>query len=119
MSIKNDGGPAFPMIRDMRSNPDWDYHEGMTLRDYFAAHAPATPWPFYAPVMPEQPDLGPPVGEDGTEYADWKEAERETADCWSYKNQSAFDQWKVERLRQHWIQWPWFYADAMLAERDR
>ena len=31
--------PAFPMIRDMRYNPDWDHEEGMTLRDYFAAKA--------------------------------------------------------------------------------
>lgn len=33
------GGPAFPSMRDMRHNPDFDHEEGMTLRDYFAAHA--------------------------------------------------------------------------------
>ena len=33
------GGPAFPMIRDMRHRPDWDHEEGMTMRDYFAAKA--------------------------------------------------------------------------------
>ena len=31
--------PAFPMIRDMRHNADWDHEEGMSLRDYFAAKA--------------------------------------------------------------------------------
>jgi len=31
----NDGGPAFPSYRDIRTS-------GMTLRDYFAAHAPAS-----------------------------------------------------------------------------
>ncbi len=36
-----DGGPAFPMIRDMRYSPDWDHEAGMTLRDYFAAKAMA------------------------------------------------------------------------------
>ncbi len=34
-----DGGPAFPMIRDMRNSPDWDHEPGMTLLDYFAAKA--------------------------------------------------------------------------------
>ena len=35
----NTGGPAFPSNRDMRHSPDWDYEQGMTLRDYFAAKA--------------------------------------------------------------------------------
>ena len=42
MNIKDNGGPAFPMIRDIRHNPDWDHEEGMTLRDYFAAKAMQT-----------------------------------------------------------------------------
>lgn len=37
MSVKNDGGPAFPVVTS--SAPDFD---GMTLRDYFAAKA--LPW---------------------------------------------------------------------------
>jgi hypothetical protein len=36
---KETGGPAFPSMRDMRHNPDFDHEEGMTLRDYFAAKA--------------------------------------------------------------------------------
>jgi len=39
MSDKDTGGPAFPMIRDMRFNSEWDLEDGMTLRDYFAAKA--------------------------------------------------------------------------------
>jgi hypothetical protein len=39
MSNKETGGPAFPSMRDMRHNPDFDHEEGMTLRDYFAAKA--------------------------------------------------------------------------------
>jgi hypothetical protein len=31
--------PAFPSMRDIRNNPDFDHEEGMTLRDYFAAKA--------------------------------------------------------------------------------
>jgi hypothetical protein len=39
MTTKDNGGPAFPSMRDMRHNPDFDHEEGMTLRDYFAAKA--------------------------------------------------------------------------------
>lgn len=37
--MHNDGGPAFPMIRDQRYTPDWDHEPGMPLRDYFATEA--------------------------------------------------------------------------------
>lgn len=40
-----DGGPAFPCDTfdpDVKGPEQW---EGMTLRDYFAAHAPALPAP--------------------------------------------------------------------------
>jgi hypothetical protein len=33
----NDGGPAFPHAAQA---PEWNGCAGMTLRDYFAAHAP-------------------------------------------------------------------------------
>jgi hypothetical protein len=36
---KETGGPAFPSMRDMRHNPDFDHEEGITTRDYFAAKA--------------------------------------------------------------------------------
>ena len=39
MSIKDNGGPAFPMIRAVYGNSGWDNEAGMTLRDYFAAKA--------------------------------------------------------------------------------
>jgi hypothetical protein len=39
MSFEKTGGPAFPSMRDMRHNPDFDQEEGMSLRDYFAAKA--------------------------------------------------------------------------------
>ena len=36
----NDGGPAFPTENAMRTGPSSCRYEGMTMRDYFAAHAP-------------------------------------------------------------------------------
>lgn len=37
--MKDTGGPAFPSMRDMRHNPDFDHEEGMTLLDWFAGMA--------------------------------------------------------------------------------
>lgn len=39
MSAKDTGGPAYPSMRDMRHNPDFDHEDGMTLRDAFALAA--------------------------------------------------------------------------------
>ena len=37
----NDGGPAFPSEQSLETNGQWNQtiERGMTLRDYFAAHA--------------------------------------------------------------------------------
>ena len=41
---KENGGPAFPSVESVASTlyPGEKEHIGMTLRDYFAAHAPFT-----------------------------------------------------------------------------
>jgi hypothetical protein len=56
---RNDGGPAFPVpaIYDpsreqVNSTLAYTGEGGMTLRDYFMAHAPAEPQPWFEPVTP-------------------------------------------------------------------
>lgn len=66
MSAQNNGGPAFPMIRDMRHNSDWDHEEGMTLRDYFAAKAMQAIIT-KLPVVDREGEFGSPV-EDKIKY---------------------------------------------------
>jgi hypothetical protein len=66
----DDGGTAFPSHGSMGEV----VQEGMTLRDYFAAHAPPVP--------------------------DWYIKMRNS---------------DMEDL----IKWRWYYADAMLAEREK
>lgn len=65
--------------------------EGMTLRDYFIAHAPAEPWGWFKPVMPPMTDNLLEMGFDGKCY--------------------------LEEERQRLIQWPAFWADTMLKDR--
>jgi hypothetical protein len=72
---KNGGGPAFP-LRNTDPN-DYIPFPGMTLRDYFAAHAPEMP-------------------------------------SWWVRNYPTTD-----NSMEIFVAWRWFYADAMLAERER
>lgn len=68
---------------------------GMTMRQYYKAHAPETPWSHYKPVMGKpEPEIPFSPGDD--------------ADAWKA--------WHTEYNIQYSVQWPGFYADAMLAE---
>lgn len=81
--------------------------EGLTLRDYFAAHAPASPQPWFRPEMPPQPERIYP------------HKKCMNACCKLPMNASEREAWVLEKERQLYIQWPYAWADAMLAERDR
>lgn len=118
-----DGGPAFPVTR-LERNPIFDgmdsssmpfvvhaEYPGMSLRDYFAAHAPAQPWPWFQPSMPPKPDETWSDFHTSGQCGDFCECLPE--------NYQARHAWNEERNRQQVIQWPYGYADAMLAERER
>lgn len=110
---RNDGGPAFP--RDHASLG----HNGMSLRDYFIAHAPAEPQPWFEPVMCECP-AAIYVSHDGRfQYASAEAA----ASAWGsvgYRiaNGSAIEAWEAERAKQRYAQWPAAWADEMLKARQ-
>lgn len=110
---------------------------GLSIRDYLAAHAPSEPQPWFTPVMPERPKAPPtPEGHDRqkmidiTDYLDLGEATddelRHAGDPAIVRvfaaEMSAFATaavaWDREQLRQKYAQWPWAWADAVLAARD-
>ena len=103
MNTKYTGGPAFPSgDEEIKHSQEYGYsiiresralHEGMTLRDYFMAHAPAEPQPWFIPEMPPEPDLG--------KFFDEHSA------------------WVAEQYKQRYVQWPAAWADEMLKARDR
>jgi hypothetical protein len=102
MSNSDDGGPAFPMPAHedkMWEEGDDDRYvkseSGMSLRDYFAAHAPKEiPHGFQLGIRPSQP---PP----NTPKEKWDAYEIAEAD------------WSIRRS----IAWSWHYADEMLKAR--
>ena len=93
MSKKNDGGgPAFP-VYDLSKFQ----YAGMSLKDYFMAHAPAEPQYWFVPEMPPRP-----------------EAIIVERFC---VNAKSLDDYDSEYNRQRFIQWPRAWANIMLDER--
>ena len=93
--------------------------ERVELRDYFAAHAPVEPWPHYKPFLTARPSLGVAIGESGQRYTTASAADSAEGDCWAWSNHAAVQEWDDESRRQFTLQWPYFYADAMLKERAK
>lgn len=120
MSEKDDGGQAFPTT-GLRADDGILYAPllGMTLRDYFAAVAPeASSW--FKPAMPnDRPKCNWVADEGGKVYGSAYEAEKECGDCHHDANAEAAREWDDEYNKQREIQWPYVWADFMLAERSK
>lgn len=111
MSKINDGGPAFPLpfILDPTRGEMGMYVDaadagvptGLSVRDYFIAHAPAEPQPWFRPAMPRPcPER---ILKEGCDYP---------------INGKERHEWHVEFERQRWIQWPAAWADEQLKARE-
>lgn len=121
--MKNDGGQV----------------TAMSLRDYFAAHAPTQRWNTYLPTMREKPTRPDhqPVGNNGEwpTDAEAKSLENWRHDpCWDATEEfpqfsywakawedfwTATTEWERDYEREAERQWPYFYADAMLERRQK
>lgn len=126
----DDGGAAFPcgVMQDGHNPGQEPWQRGISMRDYFMAHAPAEPQPWFVPLMPEKPELPDPGRELSAEdAAEWRRLdefaaeegnERVKAFCerrsvaWSERHA-----WETERDKQRYVQWPAAWADAMLRAR--
>jgi hypothetical protein len=134
------GGAAFPMPGADYTEDCGDfnrpaYHgpqQGMTLRDYFMAHAPAEPQPWFQPVMPMEAPTAPQFPRDLTD-AEKRDQEvylgdsMEVSDMGQHRVRAYHEQhaeyvkasraWKSEQDKQRFIQWPVAWADEMLKAR--
>jgi len=80
--------------------------DGMSLRMYLIAHAPAEPQAWFLPVMPtERPE---PI---------WSDEESRMRDA-SALNFEAMVAWDVEHKKQRYIQWPAAWADEILKGQE-
>lgn len=126
MSDSN-GGPAFPTLEEHGFNSGMP---GMTLHDYFMAHAPAEPQSWFQPVMPPAttfPCRVPnPTEEEQQELhglGDWLGVE----DCrqprvkeYAMRLQKSHQEraaWDRLCMRERYTQWPAAWADTQLEAR--
>lgn len=100
MSALKDGGSAFPITVHMEGHDRYS-EGGMSLRDYFAAHAPVEPQAWFTPGM-DTPEPTRPVG-----YADFAAFNGELS------------AWFNEQSKRRCTQWPYAWADAMLKAREQ
>lgn len=121
-----DGGPAFPV-------PGLQHDEafnGATLRDYFAAHAPAEPQDWFRPVMSAQPEkpayltnTTPAEREELSGLGDWicsEECKQPRVKAYAVAKEeydAAMRKWLMDERFQRQVQWPYAWADAMLRAR--
>lgn len=134
-----DAEPAFPLNELNHVTGDiCEQHFGLTVRDYFIAHAPAEPQDWFEPRMPtarpELPKL-PPMNELPEaerkkygyvmEYRDLLRSE-ELSECPTllafverYRTvQKDVLAWNAEARKQRQVQWPAAWADEMLKARQ-
>jgi hypothetical protein len=120
---------AFLSLDDQPQQPnDGDSIQGLTIREYFIAHAPSEPQSWFEPVLPsaagmwQVPD---PSELNGQDKADW-ESEKfdyepdscsDTLKDFMRRIDDAYDAKKAyenECKKQRYIQWPIAWADAMI-----
>lgn len=136
MSERDNGGPAFPQpLVDTRGPSGLVSAEemqlgGMSLRDYFIAHAPAEPWPEFDPVMRPRPEL--PNKFTMLSDADRRDWDNDRLECDEDRCSEALrqfaaattaaraarDDWAAERNLKRRIQWPAYWADQMIKARN-
>lgn len=139
------GGPAFPgLVYDgtLQINKDGilvptptDSHPGMSLRQYYKAHAPTKIPTWFQHVEPSKLDI--------PDMPDWTKLETEehrsaalswvNDPCWDLRDSHPELAWFQDQAEAHWMvqqawewrdliaraqQWPGYWADMMLEEDD-
>lgn len=98
--------------------------EGMTIREYFAARAPVEPQTWFEPKMewsrPCLPDWRM-QGWTDRQIAEWRSDyppdDQVVSDFIHHLEdvQHLIEKWDRQREKQRLLQWPWAWADAVLA----
>lgn len=99
IETRDDGGPVFPCSADQVARG----FEGLRMRDLIAIFAPPSPTFGFHPQMPyPRPTACEPI------------------DCNGYPaNARAIEEWDQRFADETAKQWPYVWADAMLAARRR
>lgn len=90
---------------------------GVPLRDYYAAHAPLEPQPWFSPAMRSHP-----VKDREWEWCGGCKGGKEcdgSADCHKLAQyQKDRERWEDDENKARLVQWPFAWADEMLRQRE-
>ena len=104
------GGQAFPIT--LKVSDDQIGILGLTKREYFAAHAPKRVPFWFVPTMPPRPAL---AGKERNIFDDDQDTPEMMKEYALYEESVKLrNEWQQECNRQLVIQWPRYYADALL-----
>lgn len=121
--MRNDGGQAFPSpaIKNDAGQFIIKPQTGMTLRDYFAAHAPSQPQPWFKPIVSKCPERAWESTDGSVKFASVQEAEKAMGEFGEFHdaNAEAIREWGNEFDKQQWLQWPFAWADEQIKQRNR
>ena len=92
----------------------------MTLREYYIAHAPVEPQPWFTPKMTPRPVASVWVSDDGLrKYLNPRAAYEAEDDCFSLINVDEIARWDLDFKKQKYVQWPAAWADEMIQQRSQ
>lgn len=120
--------------KEMRRNPPigaaYLVEQQPKLRDYFIAHAPTEPQPWFVPAMPPRPAVPAFHRAPDAVRAELRDLDYEEllgpedmspeARSWHEERQAGIEAnraWGAERRKQLYAQWPAAWADEMLKQR--
>lgn len=121
MKTPDNGGPAFPKSYQFVEDGEImeEQQSGMSVRTAIAMRAPQKAPVWFSPKLEKEPKITRWQNCEGTRlYDDWKVAKFECG----HSVMADPEQWKeVRRVRERnniasLVQWPVFYADALIAE---
>lgn len=124
---------AFPAEQHETQDGNWNqtFDPGMTMHDYFAAHAPSEPQHWFLPAIPPKPEI--PYWKELSEPArkEWLDEKLSWADpedclpeyvAFSERYKAArlaMEEWEREYEKARCTQWPYAWADEQLKERNK
>lgn len=131
MSNPSDGGPAFPITpmtcATCGSKLHTEPNQGMSLRDWFAGHAPDAPEWFdfdFGEAEPKAPESVGSWAAHGDEITSHRKGTDGYEKVVEYRKKEAFYReaekaWRRRRELARLSAWRFSYADAMLAAREK
>jgi hypothetical protein len=113
--------PAFPCHELYDEQGSIHRSPGITTLDYFIAHAPVEPQPWFKPNLPTQPNMGPEPRFIGN-YEDFDEVSKKFYDSYIRRieeHKQELHKWSIECEKIKYTRWPVAWAVEQMKARKQ